>query len=66
MLVRKVGLQLVQQVFGVCPQLPALNERLGRFYALLAVPRVLGGTHKTVDRDIPKGIIVIASYAECN
>ena len=64
MLVRQAFFQFVEDALGVCSQLPALNERLSRFYALLAVPRALGGTHKTVDRDVPKGIIVIAAYAE--
>ena len=64
MLVRQAFFQFVEDALGVCSQLPTLNERLSRFYALLAVPRALSGTHKTVDRDVPKGIIIIAAYAK--
>ena len=57
MFVRQVTLQLGQDALGVCPQLPALNERFCGLHAFFAFLRVLSEEHKTIYCNIPEGIL---------
>ena len=64
MFVRQVTLQLGQDALGVCPQLPALNERFCGLHAFFAFLRALSEEHKAIYCNIPEGIFVISAYAE--